>query len=207
VSAEGLRTLVGQLAEEARFTAEMWMMDREPTADDLVDDIPAIVRVYADSAALLAADFYMALDADSPFAAEPADVLSEQRIQDTIDWVLKDGAHQAPEHRLKAAMHALVFDAARDTVTANALREKVLVAREEEDGACGECMQKASLIPAPTESVDWSRHQGCEFLFVPARKGQWNPPEHLDDWTLRIAEARLAGNSSAEAIAKWLDAN
>lgn len=205
MSAEGLRGLIRQLADTAKYAAEAWMVDREPDAEQLLDDIPAIVTVYADSAALLTADFYNALDPDNSFAAQPAEVLNELRIQDTADWVFR--GPQKPHHRLKMAMHSLVFDAARNTVTANALEEKVLVAREEEDGACGECKTRASLIPASTNQVDWERHQGCEFLFVPARKGRWNAPEHLQEWSQQIAEARLAGNVNAEDIATWLDSH
>lgn len=179
------------------------MVSREPDREDLLEDIPSIVTVYAQSAALLTADFYTALDPNNSFYAKPVDVLSEERVRDTADWVFQ--GPQSPHHRLKMAMHSLVFDAARDTVTANALEENVLVAREEENEACGECKQRASLVPAATDQVEWERHQGCEFLFVPARKGRWNAPEHLQEWSAQIDEARLAGNVNAEDIARWLD--
>jgi hypothetical protein len=103
----------------------------------------------------------------------------------------------------------MVFDAARDTVSANATTEGVAYVRVEEPNACGDCTQRATKRPkarnSSSDDVSWERHQRCEFLFEPVRSGIWVPPDHAREWGVRIQEARLAGNSNEQDIAKWLD--
>lgn len=206
MSLNELRSQVGLYARACQLNAYQWMVSFEPTAADLAAMIPQMVTAHCQSAAILAADWYNQLDADSRYHASPDDQIADERLQATAGWVFR--GPQAPENRMRAAAHALVFDAARNTVWSNAQSERVAVARVEEANACGDCAVRATSLVVGRDDVreDLPRdfHHSCEGLLVPVRTGAYEPPQYARKWGEKAIAARIAGNASLEEIAKWV---
>lgn len=209
MNVDQLRPMVRRLAEVCQEHAYTWMLTYDPTAEDLLNDIPEMVSVYTQSAALLAADWYNSLDADSSYYASPQELIAEERLIATASWV--HAGPQRPENRIRTAAYAMVFDAARDTIWNNAAAEGVAVVRHEGAGACGDCAVRATTAITGTkdisESVARDFHHSCDGMFIPVRSGAYEPPSYTRNWGEKVAAARLAGNSSPEEIAKWLSAH
>jgi hypothetical protein len=207
VSVNQLRPQLRELAETAQWLAYDWLLDEEPTAEELRDDLALMVGAYVQSAAILAADWYNSEGSDSRYTAIPVDVLPPERLERLSEWVFK--GPQRPENRVRVATHAIVFDAARNTVMLNAVNEGVSFARHEPAGSCGHCAQRATHAPkarsSSADDVDREFHHSCEGLFVPVRGALYEPPDHAREWGQKIAEARRAGNISEQDVAKWIE--
>jgi hypothetical protein len=134
VSVDQLRPFVRRLAERASARTLNYMITRARTKDDLREAITTLSGVYAQSAALLAADWYEEQDRDSRYTAHADDDLAEQKLDDIVSWIF--AGPQLPENRAKVAAHRLVFDAARRTVFVNADDEGVAIARHESATEC-----------------------------------------------------------------------
>ncbi|AEJ95319.1 MuF-like minor capsid protein [Mycobacterium phage LittleLaf] len=204
-----LRAELQQIAEGAEWHARNYVLDYEPDQMDLELALADFMAVYCQTGSLLTADWYNSLDSDTPhYFATPEFVVPPQRAADTAAWVFKGRKSDTPSlaRRVGAAAYTMVFDAARDTVAANSVREEVAFVREEEPDACDDCIGRATLTPrtrnSSTGDVTWERHQRCEFLFVPVRKDVWTPPAHASSWQERILATRLAQNANADDIAK-----
>lgn len=182
------------------------MMVKNPTRDDYRDAMILFSGVYAQTAGLLAADWYNHLNPDSRFTATLEDDLAVVKLDNVASWVF-DGP-QSPLSRGRVAAHRLVFDAARRTVFVAADEEGVAIGRHEGATSCAKCIVAATLEvreqDASSEDVDQDFHPRCEGLFVPARTGPYEPPPHTAAWRERVAQARDAGKSSPEEIALWL---
>lgn len=176
------------MAQNAEWHARIFMEDTEPDQETLADAIADFMAVYCQTGALFAADWYNHLEAESRYFAKPVMVVPPQRAEDTAAWVFKraDADINQLTRRMASAAYSMVYDAARDTVSANAAAEQVAYVRVEEPGACRDCMGKATLVPrarnSSSEDVSWERHQRCEFLFEPVRGGIWTPPAHHIEW-------------------------
>lgn len=186
------------VAEGAEWHAFNYVSEYEPDVNDLAEAIQDFLGVYCQTASLLTADWYNSQDSESRFYAIPEFVVPPKRAMDTAGWVFR-GA-QTPDvmtvaKRMASSAYTMTFDAARDTVSANATREGVAVARVEEPNACDECMGRATLLPrarnSSSEDVSWERHQRCEFLFEPVRKGIWLPPDHHEKWRASNGNSHL----------------
>lgn len=209
MNVDELLPLVGQMARVAEEQAYAFMVAYEPTAEDLLTAIPDMVRVYCETAALLAADWYNSLDADSRYFATAMADISDDRLAATASWVY--AGPQRPENRMRTAAHAMVFDAARNTIWGNASAEGVAVARHEGAGACEDCAVRATTVVIGSkdvsDTVPHDFHHSCTGMFVPVRSGAYEPPSYTREWGEKVAAARLAGNSTPEEIAKWLSAH
>lgn len=194
MSVTSLRSQLRLIADGAEWHARIFAADTEPDQETLADAITDFMGVYCQTAAILTADWYNAIDRESTFFARPMSVVPPKRAEDTAAWVFKRG-DTAIERRLAAAAYSMVFDAARDTVAANASDEGVAVARVEEEGACDDCKKLATRVPkarnSSSDDVSWERHQRCEFLFEPVRGGIWVPPEYARQW-LTVAQGVAA---------------
>lgn len=194
MSVEGLRGELRTIAQGAEWHGFNHMLDLEPDQESLADAIADFMAVYCQTGAILAADWYNNLDRESRYFARPVHVVPPERATDTAAWVFKraDADTETLAKRLASATYSMVFDAARDTVSANATQEDVAYVRVEEQGACNDCMSKATLVPRARNSrsndISWERHQRCEFLFEPVRRGIWAPPAYTKDWKLRTSE-------------------
>lgn len=186
MSVGGLRSELRQVADSAEWHARTYVFGLEPDQETLTDAIADFMAVYCETAAVLSADWYNAIDRESIFFARPVSVVPPKRAEDTAAWVFKRGEAPATiERRLAAAAYSMVFDAARDTVAANAATEDVAIARVEESDACDDCRKRATRVPKASNSgseVSWERHQRCEFLWEPVRSGIWTPPEYVRKW-------------------------
>jgi len=206
LSVDQLRPFVRRLAERAEQRAFNWMTANNPTRDDYRDAITLFSGVYAETAGLLAADWYEEQNRDSRFQARLDDDLAPVKLDNVADWVFS--GPQTPANRGRVAAHRLVFDAARRTVFVNAADEGVAIGRHEGATSCAKCIVKATLDVRPqdasSEGVDQDFHPRCEGLFVPARKGPYQPPPHTAAWREMVAQARDAGKSGPEEIALWI---
>lgn len=206
MSVDQLRPYVRRLAERAEARAFNWMMAKNPTRDDYREAIMVFSGMYAESAGLLAADWYNRLNPESKFTATLDTDLAEEKLDNIADWVF-DGP-QTPANRGRLAAHRLVFDAARRTVFAAAAEEGVAIGRHEGATSCSKCIVKATLDTreqhASSEDVDQDFHPKCEGLFIPARTGPYEPPPHAAKWREMVAQARDAGKSSPEDVALWI---
>ena len=209
MSVDSLRDEVRQLAQMAENHAFGWMQAHMPSAEDLLVEIQEMVGVYADTAALLTADWYDELYPDSSYSAVMDDDLADEKIVNVANWV--HAGPQLPENRMRVAANRIVFDAARRTVLVNAQSEGVALARDEEAKCCNTCIASATLGPKErrgrSDDVEQFFHPSCEGLFVPVRQGVWEPPSHAYEWRERVKAARLAGNTDTERIASWLDSH
>lgn len=207
----GVSTLlpyVRRLAQRAEQRASNWILSTEPTAADVAEELPSLVRGYASTAAVLAADWYDELGAGSYFPVQDND-LAEEKITNAAYWVM--AGPQSPESRIRVAANKLVFDAARRTILVSAEGEGVPVARHEEAACCNKCMARATTWTlertGSSHTSDQWFHPSCEGLYVPVRDGTYEPPEYARSWHEKVEAARRAGNVDAEDVAKWLDAH
>lgn len=195
MSADQLRGYVSRLARIGQAQALTWFEDNAPTAEQIVEQLPEILDVYTEEAALLAVNLYYEADPASRFRPVKADLVPKERFADLAAWVFE--GPQSPESRLTAAVHSAVFDAARDTISGSARGEGVAYVRDEEAGACDECMGRATGVAkdrnSSVDDVVWDRHTRCEFLFIPVRRGLYEPPARVKEWQSRIS----AGNTSS----------
>ena len=206
MAVEQLRPYVRRLAERAEQRAFNWMMAHNPSRDDYREAINLFSGVYAQSAGLLAADWYNRLNPESKFTATLDDDLAQEKLDNIADWVF--AGPQSPQNRGRLAAHRLVFDAARRTVFAAAAEEGVAIGRHESATSCEKCIVAATLDvreqDASSEDVDQDFHPRCEGLFIPARTGPYEPPAHAVKWRQMVAQARDAGQTSPEEIALWI---
>lgn len=206
MSVDQLRPYVRRLAERAEQRAFNWMVAKNPSRDDYREAIITFSGVYAQTAGLLAAEWYNDQNKDSRFSAALDDDLATEKLDNVADWVF-DGP-QMPENRGRLAAHRLVFDAARRTVFAAAAEEGVAIARHEQAQSCSKCIVRATVdhrdSSASSEAVDQFFHPKCEGLFVPIRTGVYEPPSHTREWREKIARAHDAGNSDPEDVALWI---
>ena len=177
------------IAEGAEWHARNFVLDTEPDLETLADAVADMMGVYCQTGAILTADWYNSRARESLFFAQPVMVVPPQRATDTAAWVFKKAPTIAQvERRMGAAAYTMVFDAARDTVAANAASEGVAFVRVEERDACDDCKHRATHTPrarnSPSDDVTWERHQRCEFLFEPVREGLWTPPEYARKWSM-----------------------
>lgn len=206
MSIDRLRPYARRLAERAEQRAHNWMLANDPSRDDYRDAIPIFSGVYAQSAGLLAADWYNTLNEDSQFQAVLDDDLDPTKLDNVADWVF--AGPQTPANRGRLAAHRLVFDAVRRTVFVSAAAEGVAIARDEQAGSCDKCIARATLSPRErtdgSADVEQDFHPRCEGLFVPVRTGVYEPPPHTRVWRLKVAAAHDAGNTTPDGISKWL---
>ena len=213
MTVNALRGELQTIAKGAEWHASNFILDTEPDMETLADSIADFMAVYCQTGALLAADWYNSLNRESHYFAEPIAVVPPERATDTAKWIFKrpDLSVEKIANRAASAAYSMMFDAARDTVSKNATNERVAYVRVKEPGACGECKQKATMSPrsvsSASDDVQWSRHQRCEFLFEPVRSGIWVPPAHVAKWRESIRNARFAGNTNPDDIARWLDSH
>jgi hypothetical protein len=197
------------LARIAEEHALGYMLERERDSDDLILDIPDMMAPYIQGAAILAADWYEDEDPESGFQAAVADEIALERLIATARWVFR--GPQLPENRMRTAAHSLVFDAARNTVWANAEDEGVAVIRHELAGACDDCAVRATvdIRGRLSRSDDVSRefHHACTGLFGVVRREPYVPPDHALEWGRKIAGARASGVANPEDIAKFIAAH
>lgn len=189
MSVTSLRSELRMIAEAAQWHGHNYVLDHEPDLEDLTASLADFMGVYCQTTALIAADWYNEQDREARFFARPVSVVPPKRASDTAGWVFR-GA-QTPDvmtvaNRVASAAYTMAFDAARDTVSANATNEGVAYVRVEEPDACDDCMGRATLVPrarnSSSDDVSWERHQRCEFLFEPVRTGIWTPPAHQVKW-------------------------
>lgn len=206
MSLSGLITDTRTLAEEAEAMVQAYLQTygvEIAVAEDALDGL----RAFTDEAALLAAEFYNDLNPSARYSAKVDDDMADEKIVNVAKWVF-DGP-QSPESRIVAAANRLVFDAPRRTILMNARSEGVAVARHEEQGCCSKCIARATTMPREhrhrSEDIDQFFHPKCEGMFVPVRKGVWQPPQYQREWHDRVESARLAGLSNPDDIANWLD--
>lgn len=209
MSVDSLRPLVRQLARNAEEHGYAWMIANEPSVEDLLVDLQEIVLVYADTAALLAADWYNSLNENSSYSAVRDHGLDEEKLANVASWI--HAGPQLPENRIRVAAHKLVFDAARRTTLTNAAMEDVAIARHESAKCCTKCIARATTAAkhrkSRSDDVNQEFHPSCEGMFIPVRTGLYEPPDHAGEWRLRIKAARRAGNVEPDDIASWLNAH
>lgn len=123
--------------------------DPEFIREALVQGVPEVVAVHSQIAADLTAQWYDDLDTTSAFQALPAAPPEPERVAGTAEWaanaLFRPGA-ATPLDLLSGAVQRLVFNTSRETVTANAGRERVRWARITRGDAkvCEWCMMLAS---------------------------------------------------------------
>lgn len=209
MSVQELIPIVRQLARLCERQAYNWTVQYATSAEVLAADMPDIVSIYCESAALLAADWYNDQEADSSYFATPFSEIDPVRISNTAYWAFE--GPQRPENKMMVAAHSMVFDAVRNTVMRNSENEGVALVRHEEAGCCSNCAVRATSQVTDRntgrENLLMDFHHSCEGLFVPVRAGVYQPPEYAISWGEKVAEARLAGKVNADDIAKWIDDN
>lgn len=184
MSVDSLRVEVRQWAQTAEFHALAFMEDNEPDEPELAEAIPGFMDVYAQTAALLTADWYNSMDKESRYFARPFAEIAPERLAATASWVFK--GPQTPANRMRSAAHGIVFDASRNTVVSNADTEGVAIVRHEHADACDDCAQLATKRPmarnSSSEGVGRDFHHHCEGLLIPVRRGIWAPPDYTKAW-------------------------
>ena len=209
MSVDALRPVVRRMALRAQDRATNWFVAGDRSVDDTAGALSAIVGVYANSAALLAADWYEDEDPDIRFDAILDEDMPEEKLASVAAWVF--AGPQTPTSRIRVAAHRLVFDAARRTVFVNARNEGVAIARHELARCCDDCIARATVSArdrnSGSEDVDQDFHPGCEGLFTAVRSGIYAPPEYAREWRVRLNAARHAGNVVPDSLAKWLTAH
>lgn len=203
-----LRSDLAQLTAIAREHMSIWLgtvSGPEAAAEGMAIQIAP----YAESAALLAADWYLDQNPDSKYDPEPVALITDERAENTAKWLF--AGPQTPDSRMRAATQSMIYDAARNTVLVNANAEGVAIVRHAHANAHNDCIARATVDPrastANSDDVPRDFRHNCECLYIPVRKGVYEPPDYTSEWRERIAEARRAGNTSPEAVANWLDAH
>lgn len=206
MSIERLRPEIRELALTCEEHAYNWMLTYEPGAQDLLTDIPAMMVLYVQTAALLAADWYNDQNPESSYFAEPIDKIADERLENIATWV--HGGPQRPENRMRTAANTMVFDAARNTIYQNAVNEGVAVVRYEYADSCNKCVARATTSRrahnSRSDDLDREFHPSCEGMLVPVRRGVFEPPEYTRGWKERVRAAKSAGNTKPDDIANWI---
>lgn len=209
MSVQELLPLLNQLARTCESQAYAWMLTYAPDEQALVADISSMVDVYCDTAALLAADWYNAQDAESNYFAVGSWQLSEDQRAAIASWVYR--GPQLPENQMRQIAGSLVYVSARKTIWANSENEGVAVVRYENAGACTDCQVRSTNViverNSSSDNVLRDFHHSCTGMYIPVRTGVYEPPEYARSWEERINQARLAGKVNADDIAKWLEDN
>lgn len=163
--------------------------------------LPQIVMPHANAAAAVTAQWYNDIQPGSGFAAAPTVNLPAQRIDKTIGWALNAPGEATPLDRLAGSTKRMVFDASRDTVTANAAQQGIKFARYASANACAFCRvmaargavysseQSALTVvgragrPRGNQPIGEKWHDHCRCMVVPVPAGQtYKPPPYVAQW-------------------------
>lgn len=173
--------------------------------------VPEIVRPNMQSAATVTAQWYEDLNPASTYKAEPVADIVEERIQKTVDWSLYAPGDAEPVERLSGSAKRMIFDASRQTVTANACAENVKWVRYAQPDACAFCRVLATRPPVylskqsaetvvgrgviPTargkRKIGEKYHDHCRCIGIPIRESYtWLPPKYVQQWQKDYEQAR-----------------
>jgi hypothetical protein len=171
--------------------------------------------------------------------------LPAARVDKTLNWALHaptapqptqpdiapQGSQPTPAvtlERLSGSAKRMVFDASRDTVTTNAIKQDVKWARYASANACAFCRLMATRGPVyasersatkvvgrgpaqitrGTRKLGESWHDHCRCLAVPVPVGDvYEPPDYTEQWQQDYIAARKAGNRDAKSILAHMRAN
>lgn len=193
--------------------------------DALVAASPGLVNPYASSAAKLTATWYDQLAPNLDFKATPAPLPDVDMLAASARWATAPLFQENPTTeadpltRLAGSMQRRVFDASRETVTANAEHEPgTRWARYASANACAFCRLMAtrgavyrSEVAATTvvgragsgrtrgtQSLGDKYHDHCRCVAVPIRPGDsYAPPDYVGKWEKEYYAARRAVGSGA----------
>ncbi len=176
------------------------------TQDDpktLQDAYPPTVDPYIAAGATLSAEWYSSLAPDKPFVVEPAPPPPVDALKTNVRWALTQ-----PDTVLALAGSAErhIFTATRDTVTQNAVREKVRFARYASANACPWCRVLATRGAAyHTAEGAVKGHDNCHCIAVPIRGGDtYSPPDYVKQWEQDYNAARSEVGGNLDDIVNYL---
>lgn len=185
--AEALAAHRRALADLATLTDDelrrLWtLIDRADVVaarDALIDMLPLLGEKYGSMAAAVGADFYDdvrdAAEARGFFIAEPAALPGTARYEALARWGVDPLLGAAPDAaaalaRITGGLQRIVANAARDTVTLNAVRDPAAAgwSRQTRPGGCGFCRMLSGRGAVYTEAtVRFASHDHCHCTAVP----------------------------------------
>lgn len=123
--ARALQSVIGDLATLAIRDVVKLVGDygSDPSFEWLLERVlPELLAPYIDGSAMVTAKHYTDMAPDLPYAGQEFPGISSERIAGTVKWALF-GQRGSMLKRLAGAVQRIVFDASRNTVWENLLRE------------------------------------------------------------------------------------
>lgn len=210
-----LRSGVAELAAVANDDlAALW--DQVETAAEartaLADLLPALVDVYGDAAAALAADWYDELRDEKEirgrFTAIAADT-TDRGVHELAGWAVEplavnDTDWAAVRTRLYGGLQRRITDVARDTITLSSVADPGADGwqRVARGGGCAFCRMLAGRGAVYTSrTADFSSHDSCHCVATVAWKGMERPVKPYTPSEQTITDADRA------RVQAWMKAN
>lgn len=205
VEVDRLRELLAVLAGHATDAA-LNLFDSTSDVQELLDAYPVLLDPYLAASAEIAAEWYSSLAPGSSFPVEVATPVAEKSLQGSVRWALAQPDTRAA---VEGSTDRRVFDSARNTITVNAVREKVHWSRGASATACPWCRVLATNGPIyHTAKAAVKGHDGCHCVPVPLRAGDdYQPPDYLSEWESQYMDARKQVGGNLDAIVNYLRRN
>lgn len=238
VHAEALQAILGDLgtvtvAQLVALVRQYGAHAEFPTVLHAV--FPEIIRPHAHAAAQITAQWFNDIIPQSD--PTPVVDLAPERIAKTVDWSLYAPSDTKPVgeinpdvtlHRLAGSAKRMVFDASRDTVVTNSVKQKIKYARYASADACAFCRLLATRGPVygsersatmvvgrgpaqttrGTQKLGDKYHDHCRCLVVGIPVGEeYTPPDYTAEWQKQYEAAREAGNYNINSILAHMRAN
>lgn len=178
--------------------------DQSEIAQLLAEAFPELAAPYQEAAALMSAQWYDELDADSDYQAVVAPPRPPAGLAASSAWAMTQSNALGA---LSGALQRSVFNASRDTIIENVTREGVRWARHASANACQFCKMLATRGDVyKTESTAMKSHDNCHCIAVPVRSNDtFEPAPYVADWEKQyVAARRESGSGDPKAIlAAW----
>lgn len=206
---DGLAHLIAQLAAQLgvrvdRLLARMDRMDRRQQLAFISEAFPELIDPFLAAAAEATAGVYDELPA-SPggFVATGGDLLPRGLLAAKGRIGLLE---RSPRDALAGIGDQLLHRQSRETMVANAVREKVRWGRHASASACGWCRMLATrgAVYGSAELAE-SSHPRCHCMAVPARNGRYEEAPYVEQWREDYAQARRDGATTPGQIANAMD--
>ena len=156
---------------------------------------PVVVDPFIAASGQVSAEWYRSLDPEAEFPVEAAPPPARALLQTNVRWAL---TQLDPITALTGSAERQVFSMSRDTVAANADRERVRFARYASANACPWCRVLATR-GAVYRAADLAvkGHDNCHCIAVPERGGNtYTPPDYVAGWLddYNTARGEVGGN-------------
>lgn len=175
---EDVSVVVGDALDD--FQAALRGVDRADVLDTLNDELPGLILLYGESAAVVASEWYgearVAAEVAGTFVPSPSE-LREPGVNGLLGWAAQTAkSFQSMLTLIQGGVHKRVANPARATIIDNAARDPRAVGTQRyarSSGGCPFCRMLASRgnVYRSETSATFAAHDNCTCVAVPAFGG------------------------------------